>query len=124
MNFETVSALIYMLAGAAIIYLFQVRRRALSELRRESFPGLDDEGFAELKVLLKTAYERMLYMGVLFFPLAVSAFRGGSSFSSLFFIILIIFLFLSNIPPRHKIMHLLEKHGLSIKELQELGIRL
>lgn len=124
MNFQTVSALIYFLAGAAIIYLFQVRRRALSELRNEQIEGMDEKGFSELKVLLKTAYERMLYMGVLFFPLAFSAMPGGAGVSELFFVTLIILLFFSNIPPRNKIMRLLESHGLSIKELQDVGIRL
>lgn len=124
MEFQTISALIYLLAGTAIVYLFQVRRRALSEFQRENFPGLDAEGFAELQILLKTAYERMLYLGVLFFPLAYSTFRGHSSASKLFFMALIILLFLSNIPPRHKIMRLLEKYDLSLKELENLGIKL
>lgn len=124
MNFQTVSALIYLLAGAAIIYLFQVRRRALSEFSREQFPGLDEETFAELRILLKTAYERMLYMGVLFFPLAFSSWHEDSFVSTLFFMALIVLLFISNIPPRHKILRLLEKTGLSIKELQDNGIRL
>lgn len=124
MNFQIVSALIYMLPGAAIIYLFQVRRRALSEFNREQFPGLDEETFAELKLLLKTAYERMLYMGILFFPLAFSSWYDDSFVSALFFMALIILLFISNIPPRHKILLLLENKGLSIKELQDNGIKL
>ena len=81
-----------------------------------------DKLFAELKALLKTAYERMLYMGVLFFPLAWATYRGGGAVSRLFFLALIVLLFISNIPPRHKVMRLLERYGLSIKQLRESGI--
>lgn len=121
---QSVSALLYLLVGMAVVYLFQVRRKQLGELKVEQFPGLDQEGFAELRILLKTAYERMLYMGVLFFPLAYVSCRGGDMVSKLFFPTLIFLLFLSNIPPRNKIMRLLERYGLSIKELRKQGIRL
>jgi len=124
MNTDSLTGLIYLLIGASLIYLFQMRRKQLSRLDRNHFPGLDDAAFAELILLLKTAYERTLYLGVLFLPLAFSAFNGGNRISSLFFLILIILIFISNIPPRNKIMRLLEENGISYDSLKDRGIRL
>ncbi len=121
---QTVGALVYLVAGAAIVYLFQVRRKKLGQLRAGDITGLDKEGFAELQLLLKTAYERMLYLGVLFFPLAYASHRDDAAASKLFFLILLLLLFLSNIPPRIKIMRLLERYNLSSKDLLAQGIRL
>lgn len=122
MTSHTLYALIYCLLGASVAYLFQVRRKKLAELRAEQFPGMGSKGFEELIILLKTAYERMLYMGVLFFPLAWVHYSEGASTSKLFFLALIVLLFFSNIPPRNKIIRLLEQHGLSIKQLRETGV--
>jgi len=119
----TINALLYLTAGASIIYLFQVRRRELGRLSREQLAEMDAEGFSELCLLLKTAYERMLYMGVLFIPLAWSSWHGGPVAGRAFFLILIALLFISNIPPRHGIIRLLERHGLSIADLRRKGIR-
>jgi len=124
MTSDTLTALLYLLTGAAIIYLFKVRRTGLSRLENRLIPELSAEDFAKLLVLLKTAYERMLYMGILFLPLAFSTFRGGDRVGTLFFLLLIGLLFLSNIGPRHKIMRLLEEHGLSVADLKERGITL
>lgn len=65
----------------------------------------------------------MFYLGVLFFSLAVSSMPGGSTVSVIFFMVLIVLLFLTNIPPRHKIMKLLEENGISVQELKHRGIR-
>lgn len=119
-----ISALIYLLAGLAIVYLFQTRRKKLSELSLTDFPGMDEEGFGELVLLLKTAYERMLYMGVAFFPLAYTSYSNGAMISKLFFLALILLLFISNIPPRNKIMRLLDRYDLSMEYLNERGVKL
>lgn len=119
-----ISAIIYLLAGLAIVYLFQVRRKKLGELAREDLPDMDEEGFNELILLLKTAYERMLYLGVVFFPLAYTSYVGGAMISKIVFLVLILLLFISNIPPRNKIMRLLENYDLSIESLGERGIKL
>ncbi|PIE55894.1 MAG: hypothetical protein CSA34_07040 [Desulfobulbus propionicus] len=116
--------LIFFLAGAAIVYLFQVRRSRVKSLSPEDLPELSKDDFSRLIVLLKTAYERMLYMGVLFFPLALSTLQRENRMSTLFFLLLIFLLFLSNIPPRHKIMQLLEGHNLTTGDLKQRGIHL
>lgn len=118
------SGLIYFIVGLAIIYLFQVRRKSLSTLKHEDFQEMADEDFEELKILLKTAYERMLYMGVVFFPLAYTSFVNGANVSKLVFLVLIALLFISNIPPRNKIMRLLERYELSISFLRDRNIKL
>jgi len=124
MSSDALTALLYLLTGAAVIYLFQVRRRGLTLLKHTLVPELSDGDFKTLTTLLKTAYERMLYMGVLFLPLAFSSFRGGDRTGTIFFLLLIGLLFLSNIGPRHKIMRLLEKNGLTVNDLKERGITL
>ena len=123
MTAEMTSGILYLLVGAAIIYLFQQRRSQLASLTPDKVPELDEEGLAELRLLMKTAYERMLYMGVLFLPLAISTMRGSSNVSRLFFLLLIGLLFLSNIPPRNKIIRLLERYNLTVPDLQDRGIK-
>jgi len=120
----SISAFVYFFAGLAIVYLFQIRRQRVSELSLQDFPEMDDEGFHELIILLKTAYERMLYMGVVFFPLAYTSYVNGALISKLVFAILLVLLFLSNIPPRNKIMRLLKRYELSPQDLKERNIAL
>lgn len=120
----SITSIIFAVAGCAIIYLFQQRRKQLSRLKNSDLAELDEKDFAELTLLLKTAYERTLYLGVLFLPLAYSARTGGEKISQLFFLILIGFLFISNAIPRNKIMRLLEKNGLNMKILKERGVQL
>ncbi|BCL62161.1 hypothetical protein DGMP_28540 [Desulfomarina profundi] len=124
MSADILTALLYFLTGASIMYLFRVRRRTLSLLDHSRLPELTEEDFATLRLLLKTAYERMLYMGVLFIPLAFSTLWGDGTFSTLFFLLLIGLLFLSNIGPRQKIMHLLENNDLSMSDLRKRGFTL
>lgn len=118
------SSLIYLVAGLAVVYLFQSRRKKLTEITRADFPELSDEDFQELVILLKTAYERMLYMGVGFFPLAYISYSNGAAASKLIFLALILLLFISNIPPRNKVMRLLDRCALSPEELKRRGITL
>jgi hypothetical protein len=124
MTSDYITALLYLLAGAAIIYLFQERRKGVALINHSQLPELSKEDFSVLKILLKTAYERMLYLGVLFLPLAFSTFRGQDKVSIIFFFLLIGLLFISNIAPRHKIMGLLERNGLSVTDLRQRGIKL
>ncbi len=116
--------LFYLLAGIAIIYLFRKRRKAVALIPHTKLPELSQQDFADLKILLKTAYERMLYLGVLFFPLAFSNFWGRDRVSIIFFLLLIVLLFISNIAPRHKIMKLLEQNSLAAADLRKRGIKL
>jgi hypothetical protein len=122
MSADMLTALLYLLTGISIISLFRVRRRALSCLDHSLVPELTEEEFFTLKILLKTAYERMLYMGVLFLPLAFSTLWGDGHFSTLFFLLLIGLLFISNVGPRQKIMRLLEDSTISMGELKKRGI--
>ncbi len=115
-------SIIYTLTGAAIVYLFQQRRQQLSKIEPKTFPELDEKGYNELVQLLKTAYERTLYMGVLFFPLAWSARPHGEKITQYFFFSLIVLLFFSNIFPRNAIMRLLEEYTLDRKSLKERGV--
>jgi hypothetical protein len=120
----TLNGLIYLVTGLAIIYLFQERRKGLGTISRDKVPEIEERDFSDLIILLKTAYERMLYLGVLFLPLAWTGFTGGSRISTVFFLLLIGLLFLSNIGPRNKIMRLLDKYDLSLQDLKQRGITL
>lgn len=124
MSADILSAILYAMVGLAVIYLFKNRRKTAGSLDHASLPELSDQDFHDLKILMKTAYERMLYLGVLFFPLAYSTFRGPDQTGTVFFLILIGLLFISNIPPRHKIMRLLERNHISTAELTQRGIRI
>lgn len=116
------TSILYALAGTAIVYLFQQRRQQLSRINKEMFPEFSEEQYQQLITLLKTAYERTLYLGVLFFPLAWAARPDGATVTQYFFLSLIALLFLSNIIPRNKIMKLLAAHDLKPKDLRERGI--
>ncbi len=118
------SSIIYALVGCAIIYLFQQRRRQLALIRNDMFPEFDEESYKQFVLLLKMAYERTLYMGVLFFPLAWATRSEGSQTSQLFFLVLIAFLFISNIIPRHKVLKLIEENELTVEELRKRGVTL
>ena len=124
MNGDIINGLLYTLVGTSQLYYFQVRRRELTNLHPRMLPELDRDTFADLKILLKMVYERTLYLGVLFFPLAFVSFRGAGFFSKLFFLLLIALLFIANIPPRHKIIRLLRRHGLTVTDLRRHGIRI
>ena len=124
MTSDLIIALFYLLAGIGILYLFRERRKAVALMHHTHLPELSETDFSDLKILLKTAYERMLYLGVLFFPLAYSTFHGGDNVSSIFFLLLIALLFISNLVPRHKIMKLLKENNLSIIDLKQKGIKL
>jgi ABC-type spermidine/putrescine transport system permease subunit I len=120
----SVTSIIFAMTGCAIIFLFQQKRKQLSRLEMSDFAELSEDDFFELKKLLKTAYERTLYMGVLFLPLAFSAREGGQKVSQIFFLILIILFLVSNILPRNEVMKLLERNGLTMKILKKRGIYL
>ncbi len=124
MNPINLIALFYFAVGCSFIYFFQKRRKGVASIGNDLLPELSNKDLKDLKILLKTAYERMLYLGVLFIPLAFSTFQGGDRVSSIFFLLLIGLLFISNIMPRHKIVKLLENNGLSLNVLQERGIKL
>ncbi len=123
-DISLITALFYLMAGIGILYLFRKRRKAVALMHHSQLPELSESDFSDLKILLKTAYERMLYLGVLFFPLAYSTFHGGDKISSIFFLLLIALLFISNIVPRHKIIKLLKKNNLSIIDLKQKRIKL
>ncbi|PID55603.1 hypothetical protein CSB45_15195 [candidate division KSB3 bacterium] len=126
MNFSfSTFSILYALVGCAIVYFFQHRRRQLAEMKAEDFPELAGEDYEQFILLLKTAYERTLYMGVLFFPMAWAARNeGGSETSQLFFLLLIVCLAISNTVPRYKIMRLLEENNISIEEVRRRGVGL
>jgi len=124
MSPNILSGILYLLCGAATVYLFQDRRKGLSSVTSDRMPELDDEVFDTLRNLLKTAYERILYLGVSFLLLAFVTLKGSEPGERIFFVSLLVILFLYNIPPRHKIMKLLSRYGVDYKDLKKRGIRL
>ncbi len=118
----TLEVLIYLMTAVAIMALFYVRRRGLEALRPESVPELDKTTVLELRNLLRTAYERTLYLGVSFLFLAYAAAR--SSGIKAFAVLLTLGLFIYNIPPRHKAMRIINSSGLDLGEMKKRGIRL
>ncbi len=121
---DLASGILYIIIGLIIVYLFIDRRKRLSALTPEQFPGLDHETYKELIQLLKTIYERMLYLGVSFFPLALTSFRGSQTEAKLAFLFLILLLFVSNIFPRNKVMKFLYANKILLDDLKKKGIKL
>lgn len=121
---DLASGILYIIIGLTIIYLFIDRRKRLSALTPEQLPGLDHETYKELIQLLKTIYERMLYLGVSFFPLALTSFRGSQNEAKFAFLLLILLLFVSNIFPRNKVMKFLYANKIFLDDLKKKGIKL
>ncbi len=92
-------------------------------MTKEQFPQLDENEFAQLKKLLKSASERILYLSIPLLMLGVTNLRASAKEAKLFFLVLLVLLFLYNIPPRNKIMHMFEKKGINYKELKAKGFK-
>ncbi len=123
MTGDLFTALIYFVAGFASIYLFLDRRKRVASMNRSLLPQLDQEEFDQLKYLFKSATERILYLAIPLIMLGVTNLRNSAREAKLFFLILLVLLFLYNIPPRNKIMHFFEQKGINYKELKKQGIK-
>lgn len=117
----SVEFFIYLVAGTAILALYNARRKGLNALMPESIPEMEKADFLELTRLLATCYERTLYLGVSVLFIAYATAR--SSGIKAFFILLTLGLSIYNIPPRNKVMRILEASGISLQSLKEKGIR-
>ena len=124
MSGNLLTALIYFITGFAAIYLFQDRRKRVTSLAKEHFPQLNEDEFLHLKKLLKTAYERILYLAIPLLMLGVTNLRASTKEAKLFFLVLLILLFFYNIPPRNKIMQFFEEKGIDYRELKAKGFKL
>ncbi|WP_457572445.1 hypothetical protein [Desulfovulcanus sp.] len=118
------TGLIYLFVGIATIFLFVDKRKKLPNLTHELVPELSEEDFQQLKINLKMAYERILFLGVSFLLLAFFNFHNSGQEVKTFFIILLVFIFFYNIPPRNRVMRILNNNNLNQKILQERGFRL
>ena len=118
------TGLIYLFVGIATIFLFVDKRKKLADLPHETLSELTEEDFQILKLNLKMAYERILFLGVTFLLLAFFHFNNSSQEVKTFFTILLIFIFFYNIPPRNRVMRILNSYGLNQKILRERGFRL
>ena len=116
---------IYLAAGLIILCLSLMRRRTLSKLEHNLIPELDWEEFTTLKSLLETSHDRAIALGISFLALAYVTISGaGGTGTKILFMILTIGVFLSNIPPRNKIMAILISSGIDPKVIRDRGIRL
>jgi hypothetical protein len=117
----SVEFFIYLVAGIVILVLYNKRRKGLNALNPESVPEMEKATFLELTRLLETSYQRTLYLGVSVLFLAYATAR--SSDIKAFCILLTLGLFIYNIPPRNKVMRVLDSSGIDLKSFKERGIR-
>lgn len=117
----SVEFFIYLVAGIVILLLYNKRRKGLNALRPESIPEIEKAVFLDLTRLLATCYERTLYLGVSVLFLAYTVARSSDIKS--FCIFLTLGLFIYNIPPRNRVMRILDSSGVDLKFLKKKGIR-
>ncbi len=122
--YQYIEGIVYAIAGLAIIVLFRKKHKSLSHLKMSDIPELPEKAFLQFKELLNTAYERLLYLGIAFLLLSYAALFGRGYNTKIVFIIFIIGLFIYNIPPRNKIMKLLDYYDIDYRELKKRSIRL
>ncbi len=113
-----------MIAGLGLLVLHRSRKENLRKLRREQFPELDPPAFFELLKELNTAYERLLYLAWAFLATAGIGITRQPFTLKLLGYGTILFLFLSNLIPRNRIMRILHAHEIHRTTLLERGIRL
>jgi len=111
------------LAGIIIILLYIKQERGLLRLNHEMIPELNEETFNELKTLLRTLYQRTLYLGLAFLFLASLTISKASFETRIFGLLVILVLFIYNIPPRNKVMKILMDSGVDLKDIKNRGIK-
>ena len=116
--------LIYLAGAAALLGLYFHRKRRLPRLTPQSLPELEPPQIDELKRLLATAYERMLFLGLGLLVLAAVTFSAGGADLKIFFMFLSLALFIANFPPRQKAMKLLLNSGISLQQIKKTGVSL
>lgn len=121
MSFE---GALHLFAGIVMTGLYMSRERGLRRVDQRTGPELDPASFAQLKNLLRTAYQRTMYLAVSFFHLAFVTILNRTVQARWFGLILAVSLFFYNIPPRNKAMRLFTAVGLDWKELDRRGIKL
>ena len=116
--------IIYLVGSIILIGMYFTRKKSLSSFRPENLSELDWAARSELKRLLESAYERLLFLGLGLLILASVCFSGLDAGLKAFFLFLVFVLFFANIPPRHKLMKILLVNGISLKRIREAGLKL
>jgi hypothetical protein len=116
--------IIYLAGSAVLLAMYQTRRNRLSRFCRQNFPELDGPTFSELKQLLESCYERMLFLGIGLLVLASVSLSGLSAGLKAFFLVVVFVLFFANIAPRHRLMKMLLAKGISPEKVREVGVKL
>jgi len=121
LNIEGVA---YLTAGLLLGGLYKSRKRRLETLERDMIPEIDATDFQFLKEQLSIAYQRMFYLGVSFLYLAFITIFQRSLQAKVFGILLVVGLVIYNIPPRNRVMRLLNAAGIDLKTLNQRKIKL
>lgn len=116
--------IVYLAGSVVLLAMYHTRRKRLSRLCRQSFPELDAPAFSELKQLLESCYERMLFLGIGLLVLASVSLSGLSAGLKAFFLVMVFVLFFASIVPRHKVMKILVANGISLRQIKDTGIKL
>lgn len=121
MSFE---GALYLFVGIVMTGLYLVRDRGLRKIDRDTVPELQAAAFDQLRDLLRTAYQRTMYLAVSFYYLAFITLFNRTVQAKWFGMILAVSLFFYNIPPRNKAMRIVTAAGLDWKELDRRGLKL
>lgn len=117
-------SIIYLAGSAVILAMYHTRKKCLPRFSRENFPELDRAAFSELRRMLESCYERMLFLGIGLLVLASVSFSGLSAGLKAFFLVVVFALFFANIGPRHKLMKELLANGIDSKRMRQAGVKL
>lgn len=117
-------ALLYILGGLVILFLYRQRIQGLPKLTPESLPEVDRASFLALKALLESAYQRMLFLALSLLLLAAATVLQWDLDIKAFFMLSTLIIFVANMFPRHKLMKLLLGLEIPVERLKEIGIRL
>ena len=116
--------IVYLAGSMVLLAMYHTRRKRLSRFCRESFPELDAPAFSELKQLLESCYERMLFLGIGLLVLASVSLTGLSAGLKAFFLVMVFVLFFANVAPRHRLMKMLLAKGIRPEKMKATGVKL
>ncbi len=116
--------IIYLAGSAVLLAMYITRKRRLSRFSRESFPELDGPTFSELRDLLESSCERLLFLGVGLLVLASISICGMNPGLEAFFLVVVFALFFASVAPRHRLLKKLLSNGIDLQRIRQAGVKL
>ncbi len=116
--------IIYLVGSAVLLAMHYSRRRCLSRFSRENFTELDGSTFSELRDLLESSCERLLFLGVSLLVLASISICGMNPGLEAFSLVVVFALFFACVAPRHRFLRQLMAAGVDLQRVRQAGVKL